>query len=81
MADRNTSGSGNSMAFIVGGLVVAVAVIAWFVLSGDTNVADGGDGGGDIDISVSGDTADAVDGASDAIEDAGDAVEDAVDAN
>ncbi|QYX56429.1 hypothetical protein K1T73_15450 [Roseovarius sp. SCSIO 43702] len=55
--------SNSTLAFIVGGLVVAVAVIAWIMY--------GGDAGDDGDINVE------VEGGSEAVEDAADSVGDA----
>ena len=43
--ETKTETSGNStMAFILGGLVVAVGVIAWFIYGGDATPAGGGGG-------------------------------------
>lgn len=39
------SGGGSGLAFIVGGLVVAVLVIAWLFTGGDFGVNDGSSGG------------------------------------
>ncbi|WP_099827312.1 hypothetical protein [Oceaniglobus indicus] len=64
MAEDNKSG--NAMPFIVGGLVVAVAVIAYVLFA-----TDGGDtagtGGGDVNVTVEG-AGDAADNAPDAVE-------------
>lgn len=46
---EKTSGSGAGIAFIVGGLVVAVAVIAWAIYGFGP---EGEAGGGDVNISV-----------------------------
>ena len=51
--EKKSGGSG--MAFIVGGLVVAVAVLAYIFLGGDGSTSDVGstsDGGGDVNVSV-----------------------------
>ncbi len=48
MAEGSSGGGGNAgLAFIVGGLVVVIAVIAWFVLSGGM-----GNQSKDIDVEV-----------------------------
>lgn len=45
--------SGGAMAFIVGGLVVAVLVIAWFIYGGDIDTAGSGAvGDGETNISI-----------------------------
>ena len=47
--ETRTERSGGSLAFIVGGLVVAVAVIAWLFFAGgdvDMDAAGGGEAGG-----------------------------------
>jgi len=77
--DTHTSSSahpggsgGNSMAFIVGGLVVAVAVIGFFLFTG----ASVDDGSSDVNINVEGagqameDAAGAVEGVAGAVDDA-----------
>lgn len=50
MADENKSNSTPVLAFAIGGLVVAVAIIAYFMLGGDAPTAGGG--GGDTNINV-----------------------------
>lgn len=64
MADKNTSNTG--LAFIVGGLVVVVGLLAFYMLSGDA-------GGDDLTISIG--------GGGSAVEDAAKAVEGAVSGN
>lgn len=64
--------SGGSMAFIVGGLVVAVAVIAWLLFAG-TDVDGTGD---DVNVTIDGSAAESVEGAA---EQAGNAMENAAD--
>ncbi|MGV8986251.1 MAG: hypothetical protein ACOH2H_08215 [Cypionkella sp.] len=44
--ETKTESAGTStLAFIIGGLVVAVAVIAWFIYGGDITPKSGGDAG------------------------------------
>lgn len=60
--DNRPASSGISgLAFIVGGLVVAVAVLAWLFYGGD--VERGAGDGGDVNISVEG--GESVDGSGD----------------
>lgn len=80
MSDHNTNNSGGngSLAFIVGGLVVAVAVIAWLVFGGsnDTATTDAGD----VTVTVEGaqsDAQEAADAVGDAAQDTANAVGDA----
>lgn len=76
-SSTHTGGSGgNGIAFIVGGLVVAVAVIGFFLFSG----VSVDDGSSDVNISVEG-AGSAVEGAADAVEGAANAVEDATTGN
>jgi len=70
---EKTSGSGAGLAFIVGGLVVAVAVIAWAVFS--SGPADRS-GSADINVSVE-DGSGALDSAAGAVESATGEVQDA----
>lgn len=51
MADENKSNTSPVMAFVVGGVVIAVAVLAYFMFGGDEPVTVGG-GGGDTNINV-----------------------------
>ncbi len=53
MADEheNKSNSTPVLAFVIGGLVVAVAIIAYFMLGGDEPTTVG-EGGGDTNINV-----------------------------
>lgn len=73
---RTEKRSGSTMAFIVGGLVVAVLVIAWVLFSGgDGDVAETG---GDDNVSVEGAetaTEETAEEVGEAAEEAGDAVE------
>ena len=64
--ETNSSSSNSGLAFIVGGLVVAVAVLGWALFSG----AELGGSSDDVTISI--------EGAGEAMEDAGQAVEGAV---
>ena len=41
---KTETGGNSTMAFIIGGLVVAVGVIAWFIYGGDVTPASGGGG-------------------------------------
>ncbi|MFN3208362.1 MAG: hypothetical protein ACE369_05065 [Roseovarius sp.] len=68
-------GSSAPMAFIVGGLVIAVAIIAWIIF-GAADGADtaGGEGASDVNVSVE-TSDDAAEGVADAANDAADAVE------
>lgn len=51
MADNN-SGSSNVLVFIIGGLVVAVAVIGWFVYNGGISLDGTSGGGNNTDIKI-----------------------------
>jgi len=71
---RTEKKSGTGMALIVGGLVVAVAIIAWFFFAaGNGDVATTGATTGEGDVNVSVDSA--AGAAGDAATDAGNAVE------
>jgi hypothetical protein len=50
--EERRSGGGAPMAFIVGGLVVAVAIIAWLFTGGDFGTATTTGGAGDVNVSV-----------------------------
>ncbi len=49
MADENKSNTSPVMAFVVGGVVVAVAILAYFMFGGDEPATVGG---GDTNINV-----------------------------
>ncbi len=51
MADNN-SGSSNALVFIIGGLVVAVAVIGWVLYNGGISVGGTSSGTNNTDIKI-----------------------------
>lgn len=71
--EPHENSSNSALAFIVGGLVVAVGIIAWVVYGGGAEDAGTGAGNdGDVNVEINGG-----DGAADAVEDAADSVGDA----
>jgi hypothetical protein len=71
-----TTGGGAGMGFILGALVIAVAVLAYFMLAGgDVDTSSGGD----VNVTVEGASA-ATESAAEAVESAGAAVEGAAEA-
>ena len=69
------SGGNATLAFIVGGLVIAVGIIAWVIFGGDGNPDTAG-GAESSDVNVSVESSDgAADDVADAAEDSADAVE------
>jgi len=68
--EPHENSSNSFLAFVVGGLVVAVGIIAWIMYGSDES--------GDVDINVDGggDAADAVENAAESVGDAADDVTD-----